>query len=108
MVFSASPARSSITASGASLIAINSGNAASVVPMTITGPQNFSATISTNGGAIILRPTGDLEFEKSGILQPTTINLNAGSGLVDIQAAGNVTVDNNVTLSTNSPIQINL
>jgi hypothetical protein len=101
----------SIVATGSSLISIDGGNSSAVVPVNITAPQGFSPTIATNGGAIIIHATGDLEFKDSGTTA-TTINLNAGgtlgAGLVDIQGLGNVTIDDKVSLITNSPIQINL
>ncbi len=107
LVFNATTATPTISASDASLIVINGGTAAAVVPMTITGPAGFQGAISTNGGVIFIRPTGDLEFEDSGA-QPALISFSAGSGIIDIQAAANVTIDPQVTLLANSPIQINL
>jgi hypothetical protein len=81
------------------------------VPVNITAPQGLSSTIATNGGAIIIHATGDLEFKNSGTTA-TTITLNAsgtlGAGLIDIQGLGNVTIDDKVSLITNSPIQVNL
>jgi hypothetical protein len=116
LIFQSTGINPSITATGQSQIFLDGGDGgvgASVVPLTITGPAGASATIATNGGAIILHPTGDLEFANGGGgTTGTTINLNAfgilGAGLVDIQGLGNVTIDPFVTVSTNSPIQINL
>lgn len=104
---------SQIAASGSSNITIGSGLSGTDVPLNITGASGEIATVATNGGVILVRPTGQGtgSFLSSGI-GATTIQLNAagplGNGLVDLQSLGDFSIAGGVTVSSNSPIQVNL
>ncbi|MBU6455011.1 MAG: hypothetical protein KGS72_24790 [Cyanobacteria bacterium REEB67] len=104
-------AASNLIAKDKSNFFIDGGNSAAIVPMNIITSSGSSAGIQTNGGAIIIHPTGDLTFASSGS-GATSLSLDAfgtnGNGLVDIQGLGNVTLNDKVTLSSNSPIQLNM
>jgi hypothetical protein len=107
-------ANSSLNATGASNIFIDSGNSATNVNLNIIGPSAGSGTISTNGGTIDVSPTGlgNITFKGAGNGN-TAINLNAAGtsgqqGLVDVHGLGNITISKGVLLATNSPIQFNM
>lgn len=87
----------------------------------IAGPANSSASIVTSGGDISIFPltSNDLRFTSTIYGAPTTLNFNSsGSGVLNIQdianvyvplpSGGNVMIDSKVTLSSTSPIQVNL
>lgn len=108
LVFAASTADPSITASGASEISIDASDVASDVDLTITAPSGGSATIATgSGGSIVMGPTGQGNFRVSASGSgATTINLNGAP--VDLNGLGAFTFDQNVTVSTDTAVVVNM
>ena len=96
------------SAQNKSNVVIDSGNSQTITPMTIS---TTGGEIATNGGVILIHPTGDLTFA-TGTAAPAALTLNAagtnGSGLVNVQGLGNVTLNSGFTLATYSPIQFNM
>lgn len=76
-----------------------------VTPMKITALPGSNATLQA-GGLLLLHPEGNLEFATSGGALGT-LNLQSTAGLVNIQAVGDVTLDNNFQLQTQAPLQFN-
>jgi hypothetical protein len=96
-----------VAATDRSNIQIDSGASQASVPLTIIGNDG---AISTNGGVIAIRPTGDLTFASGAngsSLELITVGSN-GNGLINVQGLGNVTLSNNFDLILTGPTQFNV
>jgi YVTN family beta-propeller protein len=100
LTFVATTTSPSITATGASAVAINSGNSAANVNLTITAPSGFAGTVGS-GGTINIAPTGtgSLTFANSGV-SATTLHLNGNTQATT--SGAQINVNTNVTVSTNN------
>ena len=95
----------SLSASGNSVITLNSGGGAN--PLTITLPDNSSATIATSGtGTINFTPTAgrNLVFAKSAGVNTTILNLNDGATNTTTSGAGTTNINADVLLRSNNNI----
>jgi hypothetical protein len=106
LTFAATATGPSLTATGASAINVDAGNSSTNVNLLITAPAGFAATLATAGGTVSLAATGagTLTFANSGLTQ-ATVNLNGGPVTL---AGSSVTVNEDVTVASDSAITINV
>ncbi|MBX9570323.1 MAG: hypothetical protein K2X77_15610 [Candidatus Obscuribacterales bacterium] len=108
LIFSASTASPTLTATEASAINIDAGNSSTDVNLTITGPAGFAGTISNcnscliPGGSISISPSGNgtLTFALAGA---GTTNLNFNGSNLSLSGTA-VSINQGVTLGSDHSI----